>query len=170
MSRQSLYSLRYSIWDFRILANRPFLSRAASIMYSPDNSSSLFRLSSSSLTTTVPFGAMVVVVVLLLVVEGGVVVLLVVVVGIVVVVVVVVVVPIVEAEVVGESAGSLTPALAAPSTAVQDATKMEAAASSAMKGKERRIAGKVIAPTRNGGLFPWTFPLPSISMTPFTSL
>lgn len=117
-----------------------------------------------------PFGATVVVVVLLVVV-GGVVVLLVVVVGFVVVDVAVGGgVPIGENDVVGESAGSLTPALASPSTAVQDATKMEAAASSAMKGKERRIAGKVIAPTRNGGLFPWTFPLPSISMTRFTSL
>jgi hypothetical protein len=104
-----------------------------------------------------------------------VVVLLVVVGGVVVVVVVVVAVgcgsvPIGENDVVGESAGSVTPALASPSTAVQDATKMEAAASSAMKGKERRIAGKVIAPTRNGGLFPWTCPLPSMSMTRFTSL
>jgi hypothetical protein len=108
----------------------------------------------------------------LLVVVGGVVVLLVVVVGFVVVDVAVGGggVPIGENDVVGESAGSLTPALASPSTAVQDATKMEATASSAMKGKERRIAGKVIAPTRNGGLFPWTFPLPSMSMTRFTSL
>jgi hypothetical protein len=104
----------------------------------------------------------VVVVVLLVVVGGGG--------GGVVVVVVGGSVPIGENGVVGESAGSVTPALASPSTAVQDATKMEAAASSAIMGKERRIAGKVIAPTRNGGLFPWTFPLPSISMTPFTSL